>query len=179
MNITGGKFNSRKVKAPETDSVRPTLSKIRSGVFNSLSTQMDFFDKSFLDLFSGSGIMSLEAVSRGFKKVISVEKDFKTAKVIKENFEALNIEPNIIIKDAIKVLDNLNETFDVVYIDPPYKMIELYNNSLKKIAENNLLSNGGIIIVESQKGNDNYQKPSSLSLIKEKLYADTIIRFYK
>ena len=179
MNITGGKYNSRKIKAPETDRVRPTLSKIRSGVFNSLSAIMNFEDKSFLDLFSGSGIMSLEAVSRGFESVTSVEKDFKIAKIIKENFKALNIEPKLIVSDAIKALDNFDEVFDVVYIDPPYKMVELYNNSLKKIAENKLLNKDGIIIVECQKGNDKYDVPSSVTMLKEKLYGDTIIRFYK
>ena len=179
MNITGGKYNSRKVKAPETDSVRPTLSKIRSGVFNSLLSEMDFEEKSFLDLFSGSGIMSLEAVSRGFKKVISVEKDIKTAKIIKDNFSILGEKLNLIIKDALKVLDSIDESFDVIYIDPPYKNIELYSESLKKIADNNLLNKNGVIVVECQKWLDNFIVPEKLILKKEKKYGDTLIRYYK
>ena len=180
MNITGGKFNSRKVTAPDSDKVRPTLSKIRESVFNMLSSLIEFENSIFLDAFSGSGIMSLEAISRGFKKVISVEKDFKTAKIIKENFALIGLEPNLIIKDVIKALDIIEDKFDVIYLDPPYKNIELYNKTLKKIADNKILNEKGIIVVESQKGTE-YEIPEDFSLIKEKTYGDTIIRilFFK
>ena len=83
MQITGGSFNGRKFIAPKSLSVRPTLSKTRQSVFNILNSLIgNFNDKSFLDMFSGSGIMGLEALSRGFSSVIAVENDFKTAKII-------------------------------------------------------------------------------------------------
>ena len=78
MNITGGKYNSRKIKTAEYENIKPTLSKTRQGIFNTLSAMIDFEGKLFIDLFSGSGIMGLEAISRGFR-VISFEKDKKTA----------------------------------------------------------------------------------------------------
>ena len=177
MNITGGKYNSRYIKAPDSDKVRPTLSKIRESVFNILQAKINFEEAVFLDAFSGSGIMSLEAISRGFKSVISIEKDFKTAKFIKENFKQLELEPNLIIGDTTKILDKLIEQFDVIYLDPPYKDVELYNKTLNKIVEKNLLKNDGFIIVESQKGVE-YTIPQELSLIKEKTYGDTNIIFF-
>ena len=64
MNITGGKLNSRKIKVLEQTNIKPTLSKVRQGIFNSLSTLIDFDGKMFLDMFSGSGIMAFEAYSR-------------------------------------------------------------------------------------------------------------------
>ena len=88
MQITGGKYNSRKIKTPEFDNIKPTLSKTRQGIFNTLSAMTEFENKVFIDMFSGSGIMSLEAYSRGFK-VISFEKDKKTALAIKETFKSL------------------------------------------------------------------------------------------
>ena len=177
MNITGGKFNSRKVIAPDSDKVRPTLSKIRESVFNILSSLIDFESSTFLDAFSGSGIISLEAVSRGFKNVISIEKDYKTARIIKENFIQLGLEPNLIIKDIVYFLHKTVEKFDVIYLDPPYKNVELYNKSLKIIADKEILNKNGVIVTESQKGIE-INIPEVFSLTKEKNYGDTVIRIY-
>ena len=178
MNITGGKFNSRKVFVPDSDKVRPTLSKIRESVFNMLSSLIDFENANFLDVFSGSGIISLEAVSRGFKKVVSIEKDYKTAKVIMKNFAQLDLIPNLIVKDAVKALDKIEEKFDVIYLDPPYKEIDLYNTIFKIIADKELLTSNGVIITESQKETE-YIVPRRFSLIKEKTYGDTLIKIYR
>lgn len=177
MNITGGKFNSRKISAPDSNLVRPTLSKVRESVFNTLFSLMDFEASTFLDAFSGSGIMSLEAVSRGFKKVVSIEKNLKISKITKQNFSLLGLEPNLIVGDAINVLDKLNETFDVIYLDPPYKETELYNKIFKIIEEKNILNKNGFLIAESNL-NAKYEVPQSFSLFKEKIYGDTLIRIY-
>ena len=179
MNITGGKYNSIKIKTLESDFVRPTLSKIRAGVFNSLNSILNFETGSFLDCFGGSGIISLEAISRGFKNVVTIEKDSKTAKIIKENFASLKIEPNLIIKDALKAMQNIDMTFDVIYLDPPYLMSDLYENSLKIIEEKKLLKNNGIIILEIKKGKINFKIPSIFQIFKEKTYGNTSVLFLK
>ena len=85
MQITGGIYNSRKVKTPEYENIKPTLSKVRQGIFNSLLTMIEPEGKIFIDMFAGSGIMSLEAISRGFK-AITFEKDKKTIAAIKQTF---------------------------------------------------------------------------------------------
>ena len=179
MNITGGKYNSRKVIAPDTDKVRPTLSKIRESIFNVIASEMDLCGASFLDTFSGSGIMSLEAISRGFLDVVSIEKHYQTASLIKSNFMNLGLKPNLIIKDAIKALDELTQKFDIIFIDPPYEKINLYQNSLLKIAENNLLNDGGIIIVECKADINFPDLPPKICLYKEKKYGETLIKFLK
>ena len=179
MNITGGKYNSINVAAPESKTVRPTLSKVRSGVFNSLASLTDFEDKTFLDCFGGSGIMSLEAVSRGFKKVIIIEKNLKTAQIIKNNFKKLNESPNLIVSDILKALNLLENSFDVIYIDPPYKNINLYYDTLTKIYEKSLLNTNGIIILECKSDEKSIVIPDFYKVIKEKKYGDTKLIFLK
>ena len=71
MNITAGKFKGQKVTAPDETITRPTLSKVRMAVFNTLQALIDFEGASFLDMFAGSGIMGLEALSRGFEHVVA------------------------------------------------------------------------------------------------------------
>lgn len=178
MNITGGKYNSRVVKAPDLKLVRPTLSKIRAGIFNVLSSMINFETSSFLDAFSGSGIMALEAISRGFNNVLLIEKNPKVAKQIKDNFAIFNLKPNLIIKDTVKAMESLATSFDVIFIDPPYSNIELYTNTINKIMEKNLLTVNGIIIVEHQKDLNSFIIHKKLKLIKNKLYGDTSVKLY-
>lgn len=123
MNITGGKYNGRVVKAPDAALARPTLSKVRMAVFNTLYSFLDgdFEGKIFLDVYSGSGIMGLEALSRGFEKVVGIEKNRNVLNIVKSNYKLLGLEPHLILGDSLKVLKRLeNEYFDVIYIDPPY-----------------------------------------------------------
>lgn len=175
MQITGGKYNSLKIKTPDFDNIKPTLSKTRQGIFNSLLTQIEPDNKVFFDLFAGSGIMSLEAVSRGFK-VISFEKDKKTALAIKQAFLSLKITPDLYIGDTLKNLLKINTKADVIFIDPPYES-DLYEKSLKIIKDNNILNEGGIIILEHPETKKIDYK--DFELIKEKSYGDKIITFIK
>ena len=179
MNITGGKYNSIKIVAPASKNVRPTLSKVRSGVFNVLASIMNFEDKNFLDCFGGSGIMSLEAISRGFEKVVIVEKDFKTAEIINNNFKKINKTPNLILNDISKALDLLEEAFDVIYIDPPYNNSNLYEITLNKIYDKSLLNNDGIIILECKSDGKSFVIPNFYKVLKEKKYGDTKIILLK
>lgn len=171
MQITGGKYNSRKIKTPEYDNIKPTLSKTRQGIFNALSSLIDFDGKLFIDMFAGSGIMSLEAISRGFE-VISFEKDKKTAFAIKESFKSLKLTPNLYFGDAIKNIVKINRIADVVFIDPPYES-DLYEKSLEAIKS--VINKESIIILEHP-----INKPidiNGFTLIKSKTYADKQITF--
>ena len=173
MNITGGKYNSLNIETVKFDNVKPTLSKVRQAVFNSLTTQGDF--ETFCDLFAGSGIMTFEAISRGYD-VTSVEIDKKTAIFIKKNAEKHKIPINLVNYDGIKFLQKTDKIFDVFYLDPPYQS-GLYDKALAEIEQRNLLSENGIIIVE---------KPTILEIntgnfvcTKEKTYGDKSICYLK
>ncbi len=173
MNITGGKYNSLNIETAKFANIKPTLSKIRSAIFNSLSSQGDF--ETFCDLFAGSGIMTFEAISRGFD-VTSIEIDKKTASVIKKNAEKHKIPLNLINYDGIKFLQKTDKVFDVFYLDPPYQA-DLYDKAIAEIEKRNLLGENGIIIIE---------KPTNLPLnigaficTKEKTYGDKSICYLK
>ena len=133
MNITGGKFNGRKIKAPDEKLVRPTLSKIRMSVFNTLYSILgDFEGKSFLDMFGGSGVMGLEALSRGFGKVIVFEKNKSVSEVLKSNYSVLGIKPELFVGDSLKLIKQQNDIFDVIYLDPPY-MSDAYEKFIETV----------------------------------------------
>lgn len=173
MQITGGKYNSLKIKTPEYENIKPTLSKTRQGIFNSLLTQTEPSGKVFFDLFAGSGIMSLEALSRGFR-VITFEKDKKTALAVINAFKSLKLTPELYIGDTLKNILKVNVKADVIFLDPPYES-DLYEKSLKIIKENNILNNDGIIILEHpETRNINY---NGFKLIKEKKYGNKLITF--
>ena len=169
MIITGGKYKGRKIQAPDEKITRPTLSKVRQGVFNTLFSLIgDFEGKSFLDLFGGSGIMGLEALSRGFEDVVVFEKNPKAAQLLKKNYTTLGINPNLKIGDSLKLISKLDKVFDVIYIDPPYYS-GIYEEVFDKLDKTCLKKT--ILIAE-------HSEPISFDdfvLIKEKNYGGKII----
>ena len=168
MIITAGIYKGRRVLTPDEKITRPTLSKVRMGVFNTLYSILgEFSDKSFLDVFGGSGIMGLEALSRGFKFVKVIEKNSKAAGIIKNNYKSLGLVPNLKIGDSLKLLQNSNEFYDVVYLDPPYES-GIYENILKFI-------NGAVIIAE----HNACIEFNGYEIIKQKNYGGKFVTFLK
>lgn len=168
MNITAGIYKGRKIEAPDEKITRPTLSKVRMGVFNTLySIVGDFEGKTFLDVFGGSGIMGLEALSRGFDRVKVFEKNPKVAQILKKNYQTVGLKPDLTIGDSTKLVTKLDEIFDVVYIDPPY-MSGIYEDILSKVK-------GDIIIAEHSETIefDGYE------VLKQKNYGGKIVSFLK
>ena len=165
MIITAGIYKGRKIIAPDEKITRPTLSKVRMGVFNTLYSIIgEFEEKSFLDVFAGSGIMGLEALSRGFSLVKGYERNPKILEIAKKNYSNLNLKPNIILGDSLKLLKKESD-FDIVYIDPPYKS-GVYFDVLNLI-------NNGIIILE----HDEILDLSKYNLIKQKNYGGKYVSF--
>ena len=152
MIITGGKYKGQKVLAPDERITRPTLSQVRMGVFNTLYSLMGSFEgKSFLDLFGGSGIMGLEALSRGFEEVLVIEKNPKSAAIIKKNYKKLKLEAELIIGDSLKLIKKITKAYDVIYIDPPYesgiyeKILPLIKTNSIVVVEHSTSINAGIL----------------------------------
>ena len=172
MIITGGKYKGRKIIAPDEKITRPTLSKVRQGVFNVLFSEVgDFGGKNFLDLFGGSGIMGLEALSRGFEEVVVFEKNPKVGQILKKNYEILALKPNLKIGDSLKLLEKLDKNFDVIYIDPPYYS-GVYEEVFCQLSKINLQNS--IIIAE-------HSEPLNIkdfTLIKSKNYGGKFVSFY-
>ena len=170
MIITAGKFKGQKVVAPDENITRPTLSKVRMSIFNTLQALIEFNGSSFLDMFAGSGIMGLEALSRGFESAVAIEKNPKVVRVIKENFKKFKQAPKLLVGDSIKVLSKSEQNFDVIYIDPPY-FSGVYENSLEAIR--NISS--GIVILEHVVDVDF----GDFEVIKQKKYGDKFVTFLR
>ena len=168
MIITAGIYKGRKIEAPDEKITRPTLSKVRMGVFNTLYSIIgDFEGKSFLDVFGGSGIMGLEALSRGFNRVKVFEKNPKVAQILKKNYQTVGLKPDLTIGDSTKLVAKLNETYDVVYIDPPY-LSGIYEDILSKVK-------GEIIIAEHSEEIEF----SGYEVLKQKNYGGKIVSFLR
>lgn len=176
MIITAGIYKGRKVVAPDEKIVRPTLSKAREGIFSALFSMIDFEEKKFLDMFAGSGIMGLEAISRGFGHVLAIEKNPKVLQILKNNYKNIKIEPDVILGDSLKVIQKLEYKYDVIYIDPPY-FSGVYEECLKKVHEHKTLNDGGVVILEHVTEID--WDSSDFALIKQKKYSGKIITFLK
>ena len=170
MIITAGKFKGQKVTAPDESITRPTLSKVRMSIFNTLQSMINFEESSFLDMFAGSGIMGLEALSRGFSQVVSIEKNPKAFQIINSNFKRFAPPPKLIKGDSLKVIPALKENFDVIYIDPPY-FSGIYEKSLEAVKN---ISNGIVIIEHVIDVNFKDFEP-----IKQKKYGDKLITFLR
>lgn len=175
MQITGGIYNSRKIKTPEYKNIKPTLSKTRQGIFNTLAAMISFEGKLFVDMFAGSGIMSIEAISRGFNTVL-FEKDIKTAAAIKTSFSSLGLNPELYVGDSVKKLPTLNIKPDVIFLDPPYDS-DLYEKSLKMISET--YSEKKILIIAEHPASKKIGIPEKITPVKVKTYGDKQISFFE
>jgi 16S rRNA (guanine966-N2)-methyltransferase len=167
MIITAGKLKGRKLKTPKTN-VRPTSSKVRESIFNMINVE----GMKALDLFAGSGVMGLEALSRGAKEVVYVERNPDVIKILKQNLEITGESVKLIPGDALKVLDRFDKNeFDFIFIDPPYDS-GLYEPVLSKIKNNQILNEGGFIVVEHKCG---ARIEADFEVYKTKKYGDTCI----
>lgn len=119
IRIIGGKYRSLQLPVLELDGLRPTLDRVKETLFNWLG--QDLTGLSCLDLFAGSGSLGFESISRNAKNVVMIEKDNKVYKQLLQNknkLQASNCE--IINNDALSFIKNHNDTYDVIFVDPPY-----------------------------------------------------------
>ena len=149
FKIISGDFRGRKFSFPEVEGLRPTPGKIRETLFNWL--QFDIINKTALDPFAGSGALSLEAISRGAKKVYIIEKNRKVCEKLKTNFNFLDRDQYTIINDdAITHLSKpSNHSFDLVFLDPPFAK-NLLLQTIEKLSKNNYINSQSQIYIESE-----------------------------
>lgn len=148
MRIIAGDYRGHRLKAVPGMKTRPTADKIKGAIFNVLREKLE--NARVLDLFSGTGNLALEALSRGAKEAVLVEKGRIAQEVIRENIEHLGTEDaKLMTMDAFEYLEkSRNEVFDLIFIDPPYHQ-GLAKKSLDSLAEPCRLTGLGVIIVET------------------------------
>ena len=140
---------------PRTFKARPTTDFAKENLFNVLSNYMDFEENvSALDLFAGTGSISIELVSRGCEKVVSVEKDPQHYAFINRIMEEVKTDKCIPIRaDVFRFIDRCNEQFDFIFADPPYDLPRL-ETLPQEVLSRGLLKPGGIFVLEHSKNND-------------------------
>ncbi len=175
MRIIAGKFKGKKLKEFSGIAVRPTSDRAREALFNILS--FDIANRSFLDLFAGTGAVGLEALSRGAKLVEFVDKEKQSLEIIKFNLQSVkqNIEPKL--KDAKSYLTSTNLKFDFIFLDPPYAFSD-ENELFNVIKERKLLNENGTIIFE-HKSDKPSKEYSGFNLVDSRKYGIATFDFYK
>jgi len=136
LKLTGGEFKGRNIDCPPGKNIRPTSSKARQGIFNTLfSMGFEVQDASVLELFAGTGLISFEAMSRGGKLAVLVDKARSSLDVISKNAEKLKISDRVkmVQSDAMPFIENSDVTsYDLIYLDPPYEYAD-YGKLLSKM----------------------------------------------
>jgi len=175
MRIITGKAKGLRLKTPAGLSTRPTSDRIKESLFSILSGLIDFAAiGAVLDIFAGTGALGLEAVSRGAKAATFI--DTTTTDIIRDNVTRAKFDGCKILRgDCEKILRRLSRqglTFDLIFSDPPYGK-GLAEKSLRLAAELNLLSAGGLIVVEHGANEILADLPPSLSLVRQTTYGHT------
>jgi 16S rRNA (guanine966-N2)-methyltransferase len=187
MRIIGGKSGGRRLKVPKGYDVRPTPDLVKQAIFNSLGNRVP--GATVLELFGGSGALSLEALSRGAIGALIVEKSDRTARMIRANFQSLELQPNQLelrLQDAYVALAQIAQsgrTFDLVFADPPYgeKNVGKRSESFaqKLLDDPNLprvVSRSGSIVLGHSK-RDTLEIPGIWRERKLLKHGDSIMRF--
>ena len=169
MRIISGKARGTKLYTLKGETTRPTLDRVKESLFNII--QEKIVGSSFLDVFSGSGAIGLEAASRGAKEVILCEKDKNAIKVIKKNIEKTHLEVTLYETSFENMLEKINEKFDIIYIDPPYKTNLVYE-TVNKLINLDLLKTDSLIIVETDEEERVEQalKKLNVNIVKKRKY---------
>jgi len=162
MRIITGIYKGRHFEIPRSFKARPTTDFAKENIFNVLTGYMDFEGASALDLFSGTGSISLELLSRGCSEVVSVEMDRDHHRFICECVKKLtNTQPSTILPlraDAFRFLKSCRQQFDLVFADPPYALKELPTIP-DLVFERGILKEGGLFVFEHGKDHNFSQHP--------------------
>ena len=179
MRIIAGEKRGLRLEAPDDNSIRPTSDKVREAVFGSI--QFGIADKLFLDLFSGSGAVGIEALSRGASFVYFSESSRRSAALIEKNIKKIGYEDRcrILLNDYRANLLFLSgkKVFDYVYADPPYADAQ-YSEILSELAKTGTVDDRSVVILESDHELD-IDNDSCFEIFKKKKYGKTHISFVR
>ena len=179
MRIIGGKYKSRTLSDFAGDAVRPTSDRAKEALFNILALKI--YGARVLDLFAGSGALGLECLSRGAKEVVFNDCARESLAIVKKNLTALKIpvngvEASLSGMDYLVCLESARGAFDLIFIDPPYRM-DYGISALERIAKKGLLTENGIAVYERDKPFDS--EISGLEKYDERKYGRTYFTFFR
>ena len=176
MRVISGKYKGKNLIGFDIDGTRPTMDRVKESLFGII--QNNIKNSVVLDLFAGSGSLGIEALSNGAKEVYFIDNNIELINIIKKNTFGICEKIHIMksdYKNALELIKKSNIKFDIIFLDPPYKL-NLINDCLDKIVEYNLLNKDGIVVCEYETENIENNK---LKLIKDKKYGSKKIKIYE
>ena len=178
MRVITGSARGMALKAPKGMDTRPTMDQVKEGIFSAIQFEVE--GRRVLDLFAGSGQMGIEALSRGAKSAVFVDMREDACKVVCENLAKTRLERNarVVRADYLSYLSSALETFDLIFLDPPYAEVFL-ENSLKRISEIDILSDSGIIITERPFGKELPAGVPGLVRCRDYRYGKAAVTIYR
>ena len=189
MRIIAGTARGRRIFSVSKNlPVKPISDRIKQSVFDILRPRTT--GAMWLDLFAGTGNVSMEALSRGAARVVSVDREPACIKNIHRNLKHLGFEDRarVIRGDILKPLDYLlayseNEGYDIIFMGPPYrdqnnKMLSFSEPALKNVAEAKLLAPNGVIVLQNHK-TEEFSVPENLEIYRVEKYGDTLVHFLR
>jgi 16S rRNA (guanine966-N2)-methyltransferase len=182
MRVIAGTFKSRRLRTLRGRELRPTSDRLRETLFDILGDTV--CDSVFLDLFAGTGAIGIEAISRGARRVVFVEKHAPAVQLIRENLKSLEItkQAEIVLMDATHALGKLGSQHtraDFIFLDPPYAQIREYEEVLEFIGSAEILSSTGIVIAEHTKKLELPMFAEALERTRVVVQSDSALSFYR
>jgi 16S rRNA (guanine966-N2)-methyltransferase len=180
MRVIAGRAKGRRLRTPKGRELRPTADRVKEALFNILPH--DLVGRKVLDLFAGTGNLSIEALSRGAEEAVLVDVSREAAEVIEENLQTLKLaaESRVLtasVFKSVRMLSRRGEKFDLIFIDPPYDK-ELVGETLKAIAKEELLAETGVAIAEHSVREKVQERYGTLVLTDRRRYGDTQLSFF-
>ncbi|WP_447408127.1 16S rRNA (guanine(966)-N(2))-methyltransferase RsmD [Weissella confusa] len=180
MRIVSGEFGGRPLKAVPGDATRPTTDKVKEAIFSMIGPYFD--GGRSLDLYAGSGGLSIEGVSRGLDEAVVVDRQFAAIKTINENI-AITKAPEkftVIKSTADAAIQRLmgSQPFDVLYFDPPYAK-QTITDDLEKLVAANLIASDALIVAETDQNANLPEDMPNFEFLKEKDYGITVVKLYQ
>jgi len=201
MRVIAGKFRSRRLHSVRGMDLRPTSDRLRETLFNVLAAgnPTAFDGKVWLDLCAGTGAVGIEALSRGAAKVYFVESAAPAASLIQRNLRSLGLENGseisgsevsglevsgfeVLREDvacALRQLEARNVTADFIFLDPPYRMEKIYQQTLQQLSQSRLLRPKTIVVAEHEKRFDQGDGFGSLHCYRKLEQGDAALSFYR
>ncbi len=180
MRIIAGKYGGRHLHPPMDNNIRPTADKVRGAIFNALLSRINLENIRVLDLFSGTGALGLEAISRGAAHCTFIDRNQQSLRIGKENAKSLELtedEYHFLCADAAGLMMNKADPFDLVFLDPPYHK-NLILPALDGLHQGNWIKPGVILVAETESDlNIQSHIPPAFKIIGSKKYGAVQISY--
>jgi 16S rRNA (guanine966-N2)-methyltransferase len=186
--IIAGSRRGRRIAMPPGDRTRPTSDRVREALFSAITAwagtaaepaERSLAGLAFCDLYAGSGAVGLEAASRGATPVLFVERNGRTAQLIRNNAEALQLAVEIATTSVVQLLRRPPaQSFDVVFADPPYELeSSIVSDQLEQLVNNDWVGPGSLIVVERSRRSTELVWPAAAANRWSRAYGETILYF--